>query len=197
MDSVCACGTGPAPSGYLAVPDAGVAVGVGGEDTAQCRDAHLVLEGSVLRHGAVQVPLDLLRSQRRPAQRLLHQLAVVARVAGQFVLGSWTKGDMGLEVKVKVQSGSVAKNPDGPENSNHSSPRSRSGIPLRTSSLVLEVRYMQTPRPNSEKWMFQASSFIFSFICRSSTDRPWMELQLQQAAPRTSWSESGWTRRPI
>lgn len=52
-----------------------------------------------------------------------------------------------------------------PENSSHSSPLRRSGIPLRTSSLVLEVRYMQTPRPNSEKWMFHASSFIFSFIC--------------------------------
>lgn len=51
-----------ASCGYLAVSNAWVAVGVGCEDTAQRRNAHLVLEGSVLRHGAVQVPLNLLRS---------------------------------------------------------------------------------------------------------------------------------------
>lgn len=55
---------------------------------------------------------------------------------------------------------------DRPEKRSHSSPLRSSGIPLRTSSLVLEVRYIQTPRPNSEKWMFHASTFIFSFICR-------------------------------
>lgn len=51
-----------------------------------------------------------------------------------------------------------------PEKSNQSSPRSFSGMPPSTSSRVLDVLYMQTPRPNSEKWMFHASSFIFSFI---------------------------------
>lgn len=35
-------------------------------------------------------------------------------------------------------------------------------MPFSTSSRVLAVRYMHTPRPNSEKWMFHDSSFIFS-----------------------------------
>lgn len=35
-------------------------------------------------------------------------------------------------------------------------------MPFSTSSRVLAVRYMHTPRPYSEKWMFHDSSFIFS-----------------------------------
>ena len=49
-----------------------------------------------------------------------------------------------------------------PEKRSHNSPRRHSGSPLRTSSRVLEVRYMHTPRPNSKKWIFHDSSFIFS-----------------------------------
>lgn len=50
-----------------------------------------------------------------------------------------------------------------PEKRSHSSPRRFSGIPFCTSSLVLVVRYMHIPLPYSKKWMFQDSSFIFSF----------------------------------
>ena len=35
-------------------------------------------------------------------------------------------------------------------------------MPFSTSSRVLAVRYMHMPRPNSKKWMFHDSSFIFS-----------------------------------
>lgn len=97
--------------GYLAVSNAGVPVGVGCEDAAQCSNAHLVLEGSVLRHGAVQVPLNLLRSQRRHAQCLLHQLAIVARVGGQLVLGSWKKRVEGSQVRGERSSWCRVKEP--------------------------------------------------------------------------------------
>lgn len=50
-----------------------------------------------------------------------------------------------------------------PEKSSHSSPLMLSGIPLRTSSLVLSVRYMHTPCPYSAKWFFHACSFRNSF----------------------------------
>lgn len=88
--------------GYLAVPDTGVAVGVGCENTAQCCNAHLILKGSVLWHGAVQVPLNLVRSQRGPAQCLLHQLSIVARVGGQLILGSWTRVVRGQRLEMAV-----------------------------------------------------------------------------------------------
>lgn len=35
-------------------------------------------------------------------------------------------------------------------------------MPFNTSSRVLAVRYMHTPRPYSKKWMCHDSSFIFS-----------------------------------
>lgn len=113
----------------------------------------------------MEVPLDLLRSQGALAHGLLHQVAVVTAVGGHLILGPW--GDRRTLQKDVPQTrlGRVEK--DGPpEKSSHSSPLRSSGIPFRTSSLLLEVRYMQTPRPNSEKWMFHASTFIFSFICR-------------------------------
>lgn len=53
---------------YLAVPDTWVVVGVGCEHPPQRRDARLVLEGRVLRQGAVQVALNLLGHQAAPAQ---------------------------------------------------------------------------------------------------------------------------------
>lgn len=49
-----------------------------------------------------------------------------------------------------------------PEKRSQSSPRRLSGMPFSTSSRILAVRYMHTPRPNSKKWMFHDSSFIFS-----------------------------------
>ena len=73
---------------YLAVANAGVAVGIGGEHTAQCGDAHLVLEGAVLGHGAMQVPLDLLCSQGAATHGLLHQVAVVTWVSSHLILSS-------------------------------------------------------------------------------------------------------------
>lgn len=41
-------------------------------------------------------------------------------------------------------------------------------MPFSTSSRVLAVRYMHMPRPNSKKWMFHDSSFIFSLAWGSS-----------------------------
>lgn len=79
-------------SAYLAVSYARVAAGVGSEDPAEGSDAHLILEGVVLRHGAVQVPLDLLRGQGTAAHGLLHPLSVVARVGVHLILSSW-RGD--------------------------------------------------------------------------------------------------------
>lgn len=77
---------------YLAISYARVAAGVGSEDPAEGSDAHLILEGVVLRHGAVQVPLDLLRGQGTAAHGLLHPLSVVARVGVHLILSSW-RGD--------------------------------------------------------------------------------------------------------
>lgn len=45
---------------YLTVSDAGVPVSVGRQDSSQRSDAHLILKGVMLRHGAVEVSLDLL-----------------------------------------------------------------------------------------------------------------------------------------
>lgn len=55
-----------------------------------------------------------------------------------------------------------------PEKRSHSSPRRFSGIPFCTSSLVLAVRYIHIPLPYSKKWMFQDSSFIFSFAFKGT-----------------------------
>lgn len=81
---------------YLAVADARVTGGVGSEHTAQGSDAHLILEGAVLGHGAVKVPLDLLCGQRAAPHCLLHQLSIVTRVGGHFVLGTWRGGASGV-----------------------------------------------------------------------------------------------------
>ena len=69
---------------YLAVSDLSVAVGVGGEHPPQGGDAGGVLEGGVVREGAVEVPLNLLRGQGALAHGPLHQVRVVALVGGQL-----------------------------------------------------------------------------------------------------------------
>ena len=69
---------------YLAVSDLGVAVGIGGEHPPEGGDAGGVLEGGVVREGAVEVPLDLLCGQGALAHGPLHQVGVVTLVGGQL-----------------------------------------------------------------------------------------------------------------
>lgn len=51
-------------------------------------------------------------------------------------------------------------------------------MPFSTRSRVLAVRYMHTPRPYSEKWMFHNSSFIFSLAWGKGNE----ELRVTQVA---------------
>ena len=74
---------------HLAVPDLGVPVGIGRQDSPQRCDARFVLEGGVLRQGTVQVPLYLLRHQATLSHGLLHQVAVVTRMRGKVRDGIW------------------------------------------------------------------------------------------------------------
>lgn len=66
-------------------------------------------------------------------------------------------------------------------------------MPFSTSSRVLAVRYMHMPRPNSKKWMFHDSSFIFSLAWGNSTQAPVGKsrgagaLRLSRKGP--SWAE--------
>ena len=45
-------------------------------------------------------------------------------------------------------------------------------MPFSTSSLILAVRYIHTPRPYSKKWMFHDSSFIFSLAWGKGSREP-------------------------
>lgn len=73
---------------YLAVSDAGVPVGVGGEDAAQSTDAGVVLERLVFWHRTVKVTFDLIRRQRTQTHGLFHQIAVVTGVSHQLVVST-------------------------------------------------------------------------------------------------------------
>lgn len=57
-------------------------------------------------------------------------------------------------------------------------------MPFSTRSRVLAVRYMHTPRPYSEKWMFHNSSFIFSLAWGKGNE----ELHVTQLALLPSFS---------
>lgn len=83
-------------------------------------------------------------------------------------------------------------------------PRRLSGMPFSTSSRVLAVRYMHMPRPNSKKWMFHDSSFIFSLawgsrkqgVCgadpdATSTSPPRAGVVLRTAPPSASLGPRG------
>lgn len=98
LTSTCGCDVrrwrGPA---YLAVADAGVPVSVGREHAPQRCNAILILEGMVLRHGAMKVALDLLCRQRTLTHGLLHQVTIVTAVGGHFILGSWGDRRTALE----------------------------------------------------------------------------------------------------
>lgn len=80
---------GAAAPAHLAVPDLGVPVGVGRQDSPQGRNARFVLESGVLRQGAVQVPLYLLRHQATLPHGLLHQVAVVTGMRSKVRDGIW------------------------------------------------------------------------------------------------------------
>ena len=82
-------GTALQHAAHLAVPDLGVPVRIGRQDSPQCCDARFVLEGRVLRQGAVQVPLYLLRHQAALSHGLLHQVAVVTGMRGKVRDGIW------------------------------------------------------------------------------------------------------------
>ena len=82
-------GTALQHAAHLAVPDLGVPVGIGRQDSPQRRDARFVLEGGVLRQGAVQVPLYLLRHQAALSHGLLHQVAIVTGMRGKVRDGIW------------------------------------------------------------------------------------------------------------
>ena len=77
----------PAKPLYLAVANGGVSERVGSQHPAECSDPELILEGRVLRHGAVEVSLDLLRGQAVLPRGLLHQLSIVARVSHHLIPG--------------------------------------------------------------------------------------------------------------
>lgn len=68
---------------HLAVPNFGVPVGIGRQHSPQSSDPRLVLEGGVLRQGAVQVPLYLLCHQAALSHGLLHQVPIVTGVRGE------------------------------------------------------------------------------------------------------------------
>lgn len=70
---------------YLAVSNFGVPACVGSEDSAQSRNSRVALKRRVLGQRAVQIPFDLVCSQRARAQRLLHQLSVITGVSGHVV----------------------------------------------------------------------------------------------------------------
>lgn len=72
-------------STHLAVSNFGVPACVGGEDSAQSRDSCVALKRRVLGQRSVQIPFDLVCSQRARAQRLLHQLGVITGVSGHVV----------------------------------------------------------------------------------------------------------------
>lgn len=73
---------------YLAVSDFWVSVGVCSEDSAQSWDSCVALKRRVFWERAVQVSFDLVCGQSAGAQRLLHQLSVVAGVSGHVVYSS-------------------------------------------------------------------------------------------------------------
>lgn len=83
----------PAKSHYLAVANSRVSERVGSQHPPKCSDPKLVLESGVLRHGAVEVSLNLLSGQAVFPHGLLYELSIVARMGHHLVPGPW--GDTG------------------------------------------------------------------------------------------------------
>lgn len=76
----------------LAVSDLRVAVGIRSEQTPQCGDARVVLEGRVVGQRSMQVALDLLCGQAAHAHGGLQQACILVLVGRQFRRSTCPRG---------------------------------------------------------------------------------------------------------